>query len=131
MSIRLLEIHLEVADLERSRAFYAAWLPHERIVEWHDRSAVAFVLTDGTAFGLWATGKTGLYGGRGGSHVHYALQTDPADYDAMRQQLVNLGVEVTNHTWPGGHRSLYFMDPDGHQGELMTTDWLGLFPTSD
>jgi hypothetical protein len=27
------------------------------------------------------------------------------------------------YVWPSGHRSVYFFDYDGHQGEFMTTDW--------
>ena len=72
-------------------------------------------------------GKQGLYDGRGAEHLHYAFQIDPDEYDDYLSRLKALGVEVIEHEWSNGHRSLYFFDHDGHQGELMTCDWLELF----
>ena len=122
--MRLLEIHLEVADLARSEVFYKAILDYSKITRWTDNSAIAFILPSGTALGLWEKGKQGLYGGRGGEHVHFALQIDPDDYPSILKKLQALSIDVIEHTWPDGQRSLYFFDPDGHQGEFMTTDWL-------
>ena len=123
--MRFLEIHIEVADLESAEHFYATLLPHERIVRWDDGSAIAIILADGSAFGLWNKGKKGLFGGRGGKHLHFAFQITRSEVDFFKDRLVNLGVDVIEHTWPSGDLSLYFFDPDGHQGEFMTKDWLG------
>ena len=119
-----LDIHLEVADLERALEFYSRLIPHEKIVRWSDGSAAALVLPDGRAFGLWKKGKRGLHDGRGAEHLHFAFQIDPSEYDDYRRRLESQEVEIIEHTWDNGHRSLYFFDADGHQGEFMTCDWL-------
>jgi len=122
--MRLLEIHIETDDLERAEGFYTDLIPHRKITRWPDGSAIALVLEDGTAFGIWKKGKRGLYDGRGAQHLHFALQMAPEQYDDMKGKLEAKGIEVIEHTWSDGERSLYFFDPDGHQGEFMTKDWL-------
>jgi catechol 2,3-dioxygenase-like lactoylglutathione lyase family enzyme len=122
--MRLLEIHIETDDLDRSLVFYRRLLPHKKLVRWPDGSAVALVLEDGGAFGIWERAKRGLYGGQAADHLHFALQIEPAEYDGLKARLEDLGVEPIEHVWESGQRSLYFFDPDGHQGEFMTVDWL-------
>ncbi|MBD3403874.1 hypothetical protein GF420_13355 [candidate division GN15 bacterium] len=122
--MRILELHIEVSDLDRSLEFYTALLPHEKVVRWQDNSAAALVFPDGTSMGLWRTGKRGLYDGRGGEHLHFAFQIEDHEYDSIRARVVELGCEVIDHVWPNGKRSLYFFDPDNHQVEFMTVDWL-------
>jgi catechol 2,3-dioxygenase-like lactoylglutathione lyase family enzyme len=124
--MRLLEAHIEVSDLQRSLNFYSTLLPHKKIVNWSDHSAAALVLHDGSAFGLWKISKTGLHGGKGAQHLHYAFQITPGEYQTYKKRLESLSVDVVEHEWPSGHRSLYFFDPDGHQGEFMTCDWFVL-----
>lgn len=123
--MRFLELHIEVADLARSEQFYTALLPHAKVTRWEDGSAIAIILDDGAALGLWKIGKLGLHNGRGGEHVHFAFQIDRGEYDSYRSRMLAMGLEPIEHTWPSGDRSLYFFDPDGHQGEFMTKDWLG------
>ena len=125
--LRMIEIHLEVADLARAEKFYAALLSFQRISRWDDGSAIAFVFEDGAAFGLWRQGKRGLFDGRGAEHLHYAFQISRDELDLYRERLFALGVDVIEHTWPSGDTSLYFFDPDGHQGEFLTKDWLTPF----
>ena len=122
--MRILELHIEVEDVQRSLAFYKQLIPHEKVGTWDDGTAAAIVLKDGTAFGLWKKGKSGLYDGRGGEHLHFAFQIEPEEYEEYKQRLEKAGVKVIEHTWPNGNRSLYFFDPDGHQGEFMTVDWM-------
>lgn len=122
--MRLLEVHIEVTDLEQSLAFYRALLPHHKVTTWADGSAAAIVFTDGSALGLWRVGKRGLYDGRGGSHLHFAFQIEDEQYDTYRARLIELGCTPIDHTWPNGHRSVYAFDPDGHQIEFMTVDWV-------
>lgn len=121
--MRLLEIHLEVADLEKSLQLYAMLLSPARIKKWEDGSAVALVLSDGAAFGLWQKGKLGVHDGRGGEHVHFAFQIRPEEYDSYVSLIEAAGLKPLAHQWPKGHKSVYFFDPDGHQGEFMTADW--------
>jgi catechol 2,3-dioxygenase-like lactoylglutathione lyase family enzyme len=101
-------------------------LPYEKVVRWQDGSAVALVMPDGSAFGIWKEGKKGLFRGRGGQHLHFAFQITPDEYDTFTKRLRALNVAFDEHNWPNGHRSIYFFDPDGHQGEFMTCDWLAL-----
>ena len=122
--MRLLEIHIEAADLERSVDFYRRLLPHRKIIRTDDGSQVFLVLRDGTSFGIWKAGTDGIMGGRGAAHLHYALQIAPSEYDDFKARLQELSTEPLEHTWPEGSRSIYFFDPDGHQGEFMTRDWL-------
>ena len=122
--MRLLELHIEVEDLERAFAFYSSLLPHRDVVRFSDGQAFALILDDGSAFGLWRKGKTGIHDGRGAEHLHFALQIAPDEYDQYLRRLRELEVDPIEHLWPDGHRSIYFFDEDGHQGEFMTRDWI-------
>jgi catechol 2,3-dioxygenase-like lactoylglutathione lyase family enzyme len=124
--VQLLEFHLEVSDLDSSVEFYTSLLDYEKKVDFPDGQASVLILADGSAFGLWEKGKEGLFGGRGGEHVHFAFKIRPEEYDAYRSKLEELNMNVMEHDWPKGHKSLYFFDRDGHQGEFMTVDWLTL-----
>jgi catechol 2,3-dioxygenase-like lactoylglutathione lyase family enzyme len=99
-------------------------LPHEKVIGSAEKNQVFLVLEDGSAFGLWKKGTRGIHKGRGAEHLHYAFQIDPAEYNDYRKRLESLGVQALEHNWKDGYRSLYFFDPDGHQGEFMTKDWL-------
>jgi len=73
--MRMIEIHLECEDLERSLKLYTALLPHDRIIWNGPTDPQAFiVLADGTALGLWEKGTRGIHRGQGAEHVHYAFQ---------------------------------------------------------
>ena len=122
--MKILEIHLEVEDLERSFNLYSKLIPHKRVEYWEDKSAVAFVLENGTAFGLWKKGKRGIHNGQGGRNVHYAFQIESNELEQYKELLISLGLEPLEHDWNDGRKSIYFFDPDGHQGEFMTGDWL-------
>ncbi len=128
--MRLLEVHLEVADPQASLKVYSALIPHAKIDRWDEDTAIALILENGAAFGLWKTGKAGIHGGRGGKHVHFAFQIRPDEYDACKALIVAAGLKPLEHVWPNGGRSVYFFDADGHQGEFMTVDWLGSDTTS-
>ncbi len=112
--------------MSRALDFYTQLLPHQGVVRWRDGSAAALVLADGSALGLWLRGKKGLFDGEGGQHVHFAFQIAEQDYDLFKERLRKLGITPDEHRWENGARSLYFFDPDGHQGEFMTCDWLAL-----
>lgn len=74
--------------------------------------------------GLWKKGTRGIHNGRGAKHLHFAFEISPDEYDDYKKRLESLNVEVLEYEWNDGNRSLYFFDPDGHQGEFMTKDWL-------
>lgn len=121
--MHILEIHIEVEDIEKSLDLYSQLIPHKRIERWEDGSAVALVLENGSAFGLWKKGKRGIHNGRGGEHVHFAFRIAPGDYDHYLEKVTSLGLEVLKYEWPDDERSIYFFDYDDHQVEFMTKDW--------
>ena len=121
--MRILEVHLEVNDIEKSLGLYSKLIPHKKITRWKDCSAAALVLDDGTAFGLWKAGKFGIHNGRGGKHVHFAFQINTDELEKYRKLLLACGLEPLDFDWPNGTKSIYFFDYDGHQGEFMTNDW--------
>ncbi len=122
--MRLIEIHLECDDLERSLELYKKLLPHTRVIWNGPTDSQAFiVLEDGSAFGLWQKGTRGILQGQGADHVHYAFQIAPEEYEAYRKKIAAVGLEPLEWDWPDGYKSVYFFDPDGHQGEFMTCDW--------
>lgn len=122
--IRLLEIHIEVSEIKRSLDFYKKILPYKKITTWTDQKAYALILEDGTAFGIWEKGKVGLHNSRAGEHVHFAFQIDLDEYEEYKNKLLSIPVEIIEHEWENGHKSLYFFDYDNHQGEFMTKDWI-------
>lgn len=123
--MRIVEFHIEVADVDRSFDFYKHLLPYRKVIRWNEGQAGALLLDDGTAFGIWKQGTVGIHEGRAGAHVHFAFQIKPEEYDSYKTKIIDLGLEPREHTWPSGHKSVYFFDPDGHQGEFMTGDWFG------
>ncbi len=125
--MRMLEIHLEVADPVASLGIYAQLIPHSKIRRWDDDTAIALVMEDGAAFGLWQTGKHGIHNSRGGKHVHFAFQIRSDEYELYKTKIIQVGFEPLEYIWPDNSKSIYFFDIDGHQGEFMTVDWLGHF----
>lgn len=122
--LSLIEVHLEVDDLDIALEFYRRLLKHEKVIRWSSGEAMALVFSDGSALGLWKRGKKGMFNGRGGEHVHFAFRIKPGEYDEYHKRLLALNIEVIEHEWEDGARSLYFFDADGHQGEFMTKGWL-------
>ncbi|KAA3630829.1 MAG: hypothetical protein DWP97_14500 [Calditrichaeota bacterium] len=122
--MRMLEMHIGVKDLEKSVEFYTKLLPHEKIISDDEKKQYFIVLHDGSAFGIWEDAYHGLYEGLPAKHLHFAFEIKPDEYDEFKKKLESLGVEVIEHTWRDGERSLYFFDADGHQGEFMTKSWL-------
>lgn len=116
-------MHIEVADIEKSLELYSQLLTYSKVIWWEDKQAVALVLEDGSAFGIWKGGKTGIHGGRAGAHLHFAFQIEPEQYDECKSRIEAAGLRSLEHEWRGGQRSLYFFDYDGNQGEFMTTNW--------
>ena len=119
----MLEIHIEVANLKSSFELYSKLLPHSAVTWWEEKDAVAFVLEDGSAFGLWEKGKKGIHAGRGAEHLHFAFQIEPEEYESYKIRIESAGLTPLEYLWPEGHKSVYFFDYDGNQGEFMTADW--------
>jgi catechol-2,3-dioxygenase len=117
------ELVLEVLDLAAAEQFYAGVLGFPVVERWAERDAVWVMAGRATRIGLWRP-QVGLAGGRGGVHVHYALQIDDGDFDAAVTRLCDKGYEpevVVFETDSRG-RALYVTDPDGNVVEFWTWD---------
>jgi catechol 2,3-dioxygenase-like lactoylglutathione lyase family enzyme len=117
------ELVLEVVDLEASERFYADVLGLPVVERWPEREAIWVMAGERTRIGLWRP-QVGLFGGRGGIHVHFAMHVPPDRYDAAVAHVRGKGREVVEHDFPGygGSRAAYVDDPDGNVVELWTWD---------
>lgn len=118
------ELVLEVLDLERAERFYSEQLGFPVVERWEHRDAV-WVLAGSTRIGLWRP-QVGVAGGRGGVHVHYALQIEEDDYAKIVQGLRGRGLEITEDDF-GSSRAAYVTDPDGNVVEFWTGDVGGMY----
>jgi catechol-2,3-dioxygenase len=113
------ELVLEVADLDRAERFYSELVGFPVVERWEQREAV-WVLAGTTRIGLWKP-QVGIAGGRGGVHVHFALQIAEEDYEATVERLRGCGLEVFEDDF-GDSRAAYVTDPDGNVVEFWTGD---------
>ena len=66
-------------------------------------------------------GPIAAHGATGPGHV--CMVAGAGAYDAWKQGLAAVGVEVTHeHSWAGGRRSFYFNDPAGNLLEIADGD---------
>jgi catechol 2,3-dioxygenase-like lactoylglutathione lyase family enzyme len=86
------ELVLEVLDLDQAEHFYAEVLGFPVVERWKERGAVWVMAGTNTRIGLWRP-QVGRAGGRGGLHVHYALQIADADFDDAVERLRLKGYE--------------------------------------
>jgi len=116
------ELVLEVVDLAAAEAFYAGILGLPVVDRWPDREAIWVMAGDRTRIGLWKP-QVGLFGSRGGVHVHFAMQIAEADFDAAVELLEQRGQTVRTAVFGTTHgRAAYVEDPDGHLVEFWTWD---------
>jgi catechol 2,3-dioxygenase-like lactoylglutathione lyase family enzyme len=115
------ELVLEVADLEAAERFYADVLGLPVVERWPAREAIWVMAGDRTRIGLWRP-QVGLAGGRGGSHVHFAMHLAEEHVEAARARLREHGYEPQEIAFEGAGRALYVDDPDGNVVELWTWD---------
>lgn len=129
----LLELVLEVADLDRSVAFYRDLLGLAEVERWPaPRLGVWLSLGPNEVLGLWPIEsggeKVSIAGSRGGSHVHFAVYVSAGSLDDWRRRLNEASVEVVGPIdFAPGNQSLFVRDPDGNVVELgdWATDWAG------
>lgn len=119
--VRIGHVHLRVADLERSIAFYRDVLGFE-VTQRYGREAV-FLSASGyhhhIGLNTWESkgglppppGTTGLY------HVAILYPSRAALADAFRR-LINAGLPLTGSADHGVSEALYLNDPDGNGVEL-------------
>jgi catechol 2,3-dioxygenase-like lactoylglutathione lyase family enzyme len=118
----LFEMTLEVKDLARAEHFYHDVIGLPLAARWSDaRPAVWLALGREGFLGLWppeSGGAVAIHGGRGGSHVHFAIRVPYGTLDAVRARLVGLGYPVEDQDFGAGNRAIYLDDPDGNVVEL-------------
>ncbi len=119
--VRIGHVHLKVADLDRSLAFYCGVLGFE-LTQRYGKQA-AFVSAGGyhhhIGLNTWESkggsapplGTTGLY------HVALLYPTRAALGDALRR-LIEAGVPLEGASDHGVSQALYLRDPDGNGIEL-------------
>ena len=110
---------LEVVDLAQAERFYSELLGFPVVERWEHRDAI-WVLAGRTRIGLWKP-QVGVAGGRGGVHVHYALQIAEEDYGGTVERLRGCGLEVFEDDF-GDSRAAYVTDPYGNVVEFWTGD---------
>ena len=115
------ELVLEVLDLERAERFYADVLGFPVVDRWDEGGRVWLMAGALTRIGLWRP-QVGIAKGRGGVHVHYALNIDDADFDAAAERLRSKGYETEVVVFDDDDRgrALYVTDPDGNVVEFWT-----------
>jgi catechol 2,3-dioxygenase-like lactoylglutathione lyase family enzyme len=118
------ELVLEVEDLEASEHFYSEVLGLPVVDRWPEREAVWVMAGERTRIGLWKP-QVGLFGSRGGAHVHFAMHIAEDEYDAAVERLRSLGLSVQETEFAGAGRAAYVEDPDGNLVELWTWDVAG------
>jgi len=128
----LLELVLEVRDLEVSLRFYKELLDLEVVEQWQGkRKAVWLGIGKHQVIGLWPKqtgGKRGIYGSRGGIHVHFAIYVRNGTLMTLKQKLEKNGYSTYGPVeFDEKRKSLYVKDPDGNVVELAQwqIDWSG------
>lgn len=124
----ILETALYVADPQIAAEFYCRVFGFDPLVE-SDR-LVALDVAGRSVLLLFRRNATnepfelpgGVIPGHGASgRSHFAFSIGAGDVDAWRRQLTDAGVAIESEVaWNGGAQSIYFRDPDGHLGELIT-----------
>ena len=113
---------LEVSDLDAARVFYRDVLGFEETLYGEGREGRYWYLVGETArLGLW-TPQTGLAGGRGGAHVHFAFHVPDARLDMQLERLRSAHIDVEGPIQLGPGRAIYVTDPDGNVVEFWTQD---------
>jgi catechol 2,3-dioxygenase-like lactoylglutathione lyase family enzyme len=115
-------VAIAVADVERSRRFYADVLGLERAHESWDVPVV--MAADGTGVAIFdrdlhPTNTPEDVEPPATRILHIAFRVDREGLERARTELVERGLEVefSDH---GISHSIYFADPDGHRLELTT-----------
>ncbi|HEX6228466.1 MAG TPA: VOC family protein [Solirubrobacterales bacterium] len=116
------ELVLEVSDLDAARAFYRDLLGFEETLYGEGRDdRYWYLVGDSARLGLW-TPQTGIAGGRGGAHVHFAFHLPDAEIDAMLERLSEADAAVEGPIQLGPGRAIYLTDPDGNVVEFWSQD---------
>jgi catechol 2,3-dioxygenase-like lactoylglutathione lyase family enzyme len=115
------ELVLEVSDLEASRQFYRDIIGLEETLHGERREGrYWYLIGDSARLGLW-TPQVGLAGGRGGTHVHFALRVGDEEIERLTKRIGGR-VEIEGPMQLGPGRAIYVTDPDGNVVEFWSQD---------
>ena len=124
----ILETALYVADLKRAGDFYRRLFGFDTLLE-QDR-LIALNVAGRNVLLLFLAGATqepltvsgGVIPPHGGSgEGHFAFSITAEDTEAWQRHLEAAGVNIESVVnWPEGSTSIYFRDPDGNLGELVS-----------
>lgn len=112
---RINHINLATTDPDKSFNFYKNILGLKPLCKWHE--GAYFLVGD-----LWfclCLDKTYV---PSQGYTHFAFNVDQADFEAMKNQIINSGAKIWKDNKSEGE-SLYFLDPEGHQLELHVGSW--------
>ncbi|MCF7689121.1 MAG: VOC family protein [Cephaloticoccus sp.] len=130
----VVETCLYVDDLPRAVEFYREVLGltpmvgnPERFQSFDaGRGRVLLLFIRGATLETMATSGGDIPPHNGEGPMHFALAIAAEDYATWRSRLQTRGVKIISETrWDRGGQSLYFHDPDGNLGELVTP---GIWP---
>lgn len=115
----MIHIHLVVADLERSIAFYEQAFGLKVLLR-HAEHGMAFLQTPGTAEAITlkqeASDRVGQQGGV--DHFGFPLE-DPAELEsAIREVIAAGGRLLERDTLAGGLPTAFVADPDGYRIQI-------------
>ena len=102
-----------VKDLPRAKKFYVDFLGME--VD-HESSWQSFLKCGRQGVALFEVEDNEEVHG-GAEMNHMALRLTSGDYERVKATLENAGIEVRGR--PGDPHCVYFIDPDGHQLQLL------------
>jgi catechol 2,3-dioxygenase-like lactoylglutathione lyase family enzyme len=123
------EIALRVQDLDRMQAFYAEVIGLDLLNRFEN--AAFFRIAEGygghtQVLALFDRSGRPDYRGLSAEQStvdHIAFEIDLADFESEKARLERLGVQVTTTTHAWVHwRSLYVLDPEGNEVELVCYD---------
>lgn len=117
---RFLHVKLDVADIDRSVAFYCDVLGFETVVRYDRDDGVTIVQVadadSSVGIELW---REGDHIGFENDRLHIALEAD--DLDATIERFRAAGVTIEKEIFRMGHEEIAFIrDPDGYLIELNT-----------
>ena len=124
----ILETALYVSDPAVTAAFYrrlfgfATLLESDRLIALDVAGRnVLLLFRQGVTDGPFDTGSGVIPGVAGVAPTHFAFSIEAEDIEPWKAKLAAEGVAVESVVdWPRGARSIYFRDPDGNLGELIT-----------
>ncbi len=126
----IVESALYVDHVARSSAFYQSVFGCQVLTADASGRFAALSVADANVLLLFSKGANlepqmtpgGLIPAHHGTgNLHFAFGIASKDYDAWKARLLELGIAIESEvTWPMGGRSLYFRDPEGNLGELIT-----------